>query len=756
MSQDQINENLDNFGINFVEFIRILDRQKNLLITTAVITFISGITYTFFQRINNPTYVGNFSLLVEDPFKKNEENRGENFFEDIASNRTANDIPTIIEVLKSKPLLNNTLRSNNLAYDELLSALVITKGGNIKNIREEAKGILEISYYGKDKSQIFSVLNDLSKDYISYSLKQKQDRIQEGLEFLNSQNPNLQKKINEIQLKIKNIRTNSSGVDPKKQTDLFNELITKLDNEKKALQFQLESFIAFKSKIENSKNYNSGFENSILLPEGKFSSDVSGLSSYFSSKAILIELDILKKKLASSRTIFKPEAEIIISLEKKIKSLSNLAKESQLNAVESAIYDINSKIDQVNKSLTQVLIEYKKLPDFMNEYEKLKQDLELAKENYISFTKTKEKFRLGIAQNNFPWEVINPPSIEEKPVKPNIIKRLYQFTFLSFFIGVIFALFKDRIENFYHSPNEIKEKLNLNIYGSIPYLENIDDENFYSSIKEISSNSIANMNKKDLINMRSISKDFYLHREAYRYLVNNLELIKERKKFKIINLTSTIQGEGKTQTSIDLSKTFNSLNKKVLLIDGDLRKPRIHSSLGLKNKTGLSKISELNESSYQSLIQKVDNYKNLDIITSGPKLGDPFKIFNSNDFKKFLAWLENLNEYEYIIFDSPLALFLADTNLLSNKVDYTLLVISLFKVERDLVNAAINNIHLSNGKILGVISVDSKQNNSFGYKYNYGNYRYGYGYLNNEKIYKKDSQISFFAKYLKKIREFFT
>ena len=85
-----------------------------------------------------------------------------------------------------------------------------------------------------------------------------------------------------------------------------------------------------------------------------------------------------------------------------------------------------------------------------------------------------------------------------------------------------------------------------------------------------------------------------------------------------------------------------------------------------------------------------------------------------------------------------------------------MLVISLFKVERDLVNAAINNIHLSNGKILGVISVDSKQNNSFGYKYNYGNYRYGYGYLNNEKIYKKDSQISFFAKYLKKIREFFT
>ena len=286
-------------------------------------------------------------------------------------------------------------------------------------------------------------------------------------------------------------------------------------------------------------------------------------------------------------------------------------------------------------------------------------------------------------------------------------------------------------------------------------MENIENEDFYSSINKISSDSIANMNKRDLLKISKINKSFYFHRESYRYLVNNLELIKERKNFKIINITSTIQGEGKTQTSIDLAKTLNSLNKRVMLIDGDLRKPKIHLRLGLKNKIGLSKINELDESSFSSIIQKIEDYENLDVITSGQKFEDPYKIFNFNNFEKFLKWLETLEEYDYIIFDSPLALFLADTNLLSNKVDFTLLVISLFKVERNLINAAINNIRLSNGNILGVISINSKENKSFGFSYEYGSYRYGYEYLDENKIYKnklESSKYQFLPFYIKNLK----
>ena len=141
MSQIEIDQNSDNFGFNLIEFARIIFRQKKIFFIVVFLLVTGGMSYSIFERKTNPVYKGSFSLLVEDPFKKNEKNKAENFIEDIASYKTVNDIPTIIEVLKSKSLLNKALVKNNMKYEQLLNSLLITKGGNIKNVREEANGV---------------------------------------------------------------------------------------------------------------------------------------------------------------------------------------------------------------------------------------------------------------------------------------------------------------------------------------------------------------------------------------------------------------------------------------------------------------------------------------------------------------------------------------------------------------------------------------------------------------------------------------
>ena len=95
-----------------------------------------------------------------------------------------------------------------------------------------------------------------------------------------------------------------------------------------------------------------------------------------------------------------------------------------------------------------------------------------------------------------------------------------------------------------------------------------------------------------------------------------------------------------------------------------------------------------------------------------------------------MEWLRSLENYEYIIFDSPQSLFIADTNLLNNKVDHTLLVVSLFKVQKDLVLESLNNINLSDGKVLGIVTINTKDNELIGYNYGVNSYTYGYGYNN--------------------------
>ena len=130
------------------------------------------------------------------------------------------------------------------------------------------------------------------------------------------------------------------------------------------------------------------------------------------------------------------------------------------------------------------------------------------------------------------------------------------------------------------------------------------------------------------------------------------------------------------------------------------------------------------------MVQNVDKFENVSFITSGPIIDDPYKIFNSKKFEEFMEWLRSLENYEYIIFDSPQSLFIADTNLLNNKVDHTLLVVSLFKVQKDLVLESLNNINLSDGKVLGIVTINTKDNELIGYNYGVNSYTYGYGYNN--------------------------
>ena len=182
------------------------------------------------------------------------------------------------------------------------------------------------------------------------------------------------------------------------------------------------------------------------------------------------------------------------------------------------------------------------------------------------------------------------------------------------------------------------------------------------------------------------------------------------------------------------------MNKKILLIDADLRRPKIHKRLQINNDIGLSLINNYNSDEFGKLIQNIEGYNNLSIITSGPIIEDPYRIFNSVKFNEFMSWIRNLDNFEYVIFDSATSLFVADTNLLNNKVDYSVLIVSLFKVNKDLVQESINNIKSSEGKILGLVTINTRDNEEIGYNYGVNTYSYGYGYQDDIRE-KKDLGI---------------
>ena len=202
--------------------------------------------------------------------------------------------------------------------------------------------------------------------------------------------------------------------------------------------------------------------------------------------------------------------------------------------------------------------------------------------------------------------------------------------------------------------------------------------------------------------------------EAYKTLRTNIQYSSFDKEIKTILVTSTIPGEGKSTISGNLALSFAQQDKKVLVIDCDLRKPSLHKIFKLSNLKGLSDIivgnSDLEKAMY--------NYKdNFDILTSGKIPPNPSEILASNAMTALLEKLKT--KYDIIIIDSAPLQAVTDAQIISNKVDGTLLVIRAGVTKREAILQAKELLNQVNAKILGVV-LNGAENNSEKHYYYYG------------------------------------
>lgn len=201
--------------------------------------------------------------------------------------------------------------------------------------------------------------------------------------------------------------------------------------------------------------------------------------------------------------------------------------------------------------------------------------------------------------------------------------------------------------------------------------------------------------------------------EAYKTLRTNIQYSSFDKEIKTILVTSTIPGEGKSTIAGNLALSFAQQDKKVLVIDCDLRKPSLHKIFKLSNLKGLSDIivgnSDLEKAMY--------NYKdNFDILTSGKIPPNPSEILASNAMTALLEKLKT--KYDIIIIDSAPLQAVTDAQIISNKVDGTLLVIRAGVTKREAILQAKELLNKVNAKILGVV-LNGVENNSEKHYYYY-------------------------------------
>lgn len=201
--------------------------------------------------------------------------------------------------------------------------------------------------------------------------------------------------------------------------------------------------------------------------------------------------------------------------------------------------------------------------------------------------------------------------------------------------------------------------------------------------------------------------------EQYRTIRTNILFSAVDDDLKTLMFTSTAPGEGKTTTAANIAVVFAQQGKKVLLVDADLRKPTIHYTFNLMNIHGLTSVLT-KRCTLEEAIED-GGVENLYVLTSGPIPPNPAEMLSSKAFEKFFETVKE--QFDLVIFDTPPILAVTDGQIIANKCDGTILVVSAGKTEKLAAKKAKELLLNAKGRLLGAILNNKKQDQTHYYYY---------------------------------------
>ena len=200
--------------------------------------------------------------------------------------------------------------------------------------------------------------------------------------------------------------------------------------------------------------------------------------------------------------------------------------------------------------------------------------------------------------------------------------------------------------------------------------------------------------------------------ESYRICRTNINYMNIDKHHQVLLLTTSVESEGKTTTSCNLAVAMAQANKKVLLIDADLRKSRVDKLFNISKKPGLTD-AVYEKLSLSDVVQHIDNIPGLDILVSGTTTPNPAELIGSDSFKQIMNEARSL--YDTIIIDTPPVLSASDTAIISQLVDGVLLIVAMKETNRLVVKEAKKALEKVHANIMGVILTKMHFNKKYYY-----------------------------------------
>lgn len=366
--------------------------------------------------------------------------------------------------------------------------------------------------------------------------------------------------------------------------------------------------------------------------------------------------------------------------------------DQQLDELEASIKTTRDEISKKQSELA-TLFSARQIADTQAQIAALQSKLSALQTSYAALIQGSQRTAINTIT------VIEPASLPTRPVGPNKTALVLVAAAIGFVLAVAGAYLIDYLDDTLKNPTDVQEALGLTTLGAVPVIaEQADETTLLSTVP------VPVM-------------------EAYNVLRINLQYAAVGQRLDSLLITSGIPGEGKSVTAANLSMSLAQSSLRVILVDGDLRRPKQHRLFRLTNAQGLTSAVLQSHFDLDSLLHETE-VPGLRVLTAGPVPPNPAQLLGSSRTRELLAALAA--DADMLVIDSPPATAFADAAVLSTHVSGVLLVVETGKTRRDIIRKAITALKHVNAPILGVV-LNRMPRNSAGYYY------YHYYYDDREK-----------------------
>lgn len=554
---------------------------------------------------------------------------------------------------------------------------------NINPINKETS-ILKLSIKGSNPKKNIEILDKLTDIYIRSGLNEKNIMAVNTINFIDNQLSIIEDSLSFIENQLEKFRLENPNLEivDKEFGTYFQK--QKLDNSLSEQSVNIKYYKSLLNYLKDESNINSIVSpTSMGISNPELNSLINQLLLLYSNKG---ELEI-------TTTDKNPSYQAVLA---QIEHTKQTIIENIKNLISSAaIYenDLKNRINQFNSKIN-------KLPEAEKKYIILKRKYQYNEQTAIYLQQKRYEASLAKAGTESDHKVIDAARLDsQKPIKPKKTLTYFLMLIIAFFVPISIISIKRFFSDTINTKSDIKNNSSVPIIGLIGHSDK-------------STSLVVPNSTKSIIT------------ESFRSLRTNIQYIAADKAKKIISVTSSIGGEGKTFVTMNLASIFALSNHKTILIGGDLRKPKLHNSFKVNKNQGLSNYL-INKSNLDDIINKT-NIKTLDVIASGPIPPNPAELLDSPKMNELLTILNE--KYDYVIIDTPPIGLVTDGVILMQYADANLYIVrhNYSKIKSlSVVNNIFKNKNISN---LNIVINDYTQNEGYGYGYGYGYGNDGYGY----------------------------